>query len=108
MNQLLSKNVQTRYTVLLKAIARYIFDRIAQLKEKHVRCNQAAFANKSLRKAIMTSSRLLNKFRQERTRSSNIAFKKQQIIFVNNIDVKRVTVNKQFWKTVKPCLTDEA
>ena len=55
----------------------------------------------------MTSSRLLNKFRQERTRSSNIAFKKQQIIFVNNIDVKRVTVNKQFWKTVKPCLTDE-
>ena len=56
----------------------------------------------------MTSSRLLNKFRQERTRSSNIEFKKQQIIFVNNIDVKRVTVNKQFRKTVKPCLTDEA
>ena len=46
MNQLLSKNVQTRYTVLLKAIARYIFDKIAQLKEKHVRCNQAAFAKK--------------------------------------------------------------
>ena len=25
----------------------------------------------------------------------------------NNLDVKRVTYNKQFWKTVKPCLTDK-
>ena len=27
--------------------------------------------------------------------------------FFNNLDVKRVTDNKQFWKTVKPCLTDK-
>ena len=66
----------------------------------------------------MTRSRLLNKFRQERTISSCVAHKKQRNIcvkllqktkkgFFNNLDVKRVTVNEQFWKTVKPCLTEK-
>ena len=66
----------------------------------------------------MTRSRLLNKFRQERTILSHVAYKKQRNIcvkllrktkkdFVNNLDVKRVTDNKQFWKTVKRCLTDK-
>ena len=63
----------------------------------------------------MTRSRLLNKFRQERTILSHVAYKKQRNNcvkllrktkkgFVNNRDVKRVIDNKQFWKTVKPCL----
>ena len=64
LNELLSQNVQTKGFDSFKATAQYIFDRHAPLKEKHVRCNQAAFLNKSLRKAIMTRSRLLNKFRQ--------------------------------------------
>ena len=64
LNELLSKNVQTKGFDSFKATAQYIFDRHAPLKEKHVRCNQAAFLNKSLRKVIMTRSRLLNKFRQ--------------------------------------------
>ena len=66
----------------------------------------------------MTRSRLLNKFRQERTRLSHVAYKKQRNIcfkllrktkkdFFNNFDVKRITENKQFWKTVKLCLTDK-
>ena len=63
----------------------------------------------------MTRLRLLNKFRQERTISSNVTYKKQRNICVkllpktkkNNLDVKRVTDNKQFWKTVKLCLTDK-
>ena len=49
---------------------------------------------------------------------SHVAYKKQRNICVkllrktkkdlfNNLDVKRVTDNKQFWKTVKPCLTDK-
>ena len=53
----------------------------------------------------MTRSRLLNKFRQERTISSYVAYKKQQNIcvnplqktkkdFFNNLDFKRVTDNK--------------
>ena len=76
------------------------------------------FVNKNLRKAIIIRSILLNKFRQERTISPNVAYKKQRNMFfkllqkteqdfLNNLDVKRVTDNKQFWKTVKPCLTDK-
>ena len=74
--------------------------------------------NKNLKKAIMKRSRLLNKFRQGRTISSHIPYKKQRNIcvellrktkkdFFNNLAVKPVTGNKQFWKTVKPCLTDK-
>ena len=75
-------------------------DRHVPLKEKHVRCNQATFVNKNLRKAIMTRSRLLNKFRQDRTISSHVAYKKQRNIsvkllrkakkdFFNNLNVKQ-------------------
>ena len=66
----------------------------------------------------MKRSRLLNKFRQGRTISSHIPYKKQRNIcvkllrkakkaFFNNLAVKPVTDNKQFQKTVKPCLTDK-
>ena len=96
----------------------YILDRHAPLKEKHVRCNQVTFVNKDLRNAIMTRTRLLNNFEQDRTISSHVAYEKQRNIcvkllrktkkdFFNNLDVKFVTDNKQFWKTVKPCLTDK-
>ena len=58
----------------------------------------------------------MNKFRQDRTISSHVAHKKQRNAcvkllqkikkdFFNNLDLKRVTDNKQFWKTVKSCLT---
>ena len=53
-----------------------------------------------------------NLFRNLRIKSSKISVKKNyhkklKKIFFNNPDVKRVTDNKQFWKTVKPCLTDK-
>ena len=119
LNELLSKNVQIKHLDSFKSTAQYIFDRHAPLKAKQVRCNQATFVNKDLRKAIMTRSRLLNRFRQDRTMSSHVAYKKQRNIcvkllrknkkyFFNNLDVKCVTDNKKFWKTVKPCLTDKA
>ena len=66
----------------------------------------------------MTKLRLLNKFRQDRTILPHLAYKQQRNIcvkrlrktkkdFFNNLNVKRVTDNKQFWKTVKQCLTDK-
>ena len=66
----------------------------------------------------MTNSRLWNKFKQDRAIFSNMAYKKKWNIcvkllrktkkyFFNNLDVKYVTDNKQFWKTVKSCLTDK-
>ena len=113
---LLSKTPQTKHLDSFTATAHYIFDRHAPLM--YVRCNQVTIVNKNLRNAIMTRSRLLNKFRQDRTISSHVAYKKQWNIcvklrrktekqFFDNLDVKRVTDNKQFWKTVKPSLTDK-
>ena len=76
LNKLLSKNVQTRHLDSFEANAQYLFDIHEPSKEKHVRCKQVAFVNKNLRKVIMARSRLLNKFRQERTKSSHAAYKK--------------------------------
>ena len=66
----------------------------------------------------MTRSRLLNTFRQDRTKSSHVAYKKKQNIcvkllrktknnFFNNLDVRRVIDNNQFQKRVEPCLNDK-
>ena len=67
----------------------------------------------------MTRLRLLNKFRQHRTISSHAAYKIKAAKYVlnyykktkkelfKNLDVKRVTGNKQYWKTVRPCLTNK-
>ena len=46
----------------------------------------------------------------QRMKSSEISVKllqKTRKDFFNDLDVKRVTENKQFWKTLKPCLTDK-
>ena len=82
LKELLSKNVQTKHLNSFKATAQNIFDKHAPLKEKHVRCNQATFVYQNLRKAIMTRSRLLNKSRQDRTVSSQVANKKERNICV--------------------------
>ena len=98
--QITVKKRSNQHLDSFKAAAQYVFNRNALLKEKLVRCNQAAFLNKNVRKAIMTRPRLLIKFRQEGTISSDISQKKHQNIcvkllqktkkdFFNNRDLKR-------------------
>ena len=83
-----------------------------------MRYNQDIFVNKNLRKTIMRRSKLLNTFRQDRTILSHVAYKTQLNIcvqllrktkkyFSSNLNDKRVTDNKEFWKTVKPFLTNK-
>ena len=90
----------------------------ASLKEKYIRCNQAVFMNKQLRKAIMRRSCLLNKLRKFNCPENQLAYKRQRnycvkllkrskIDFYNNLNVKKVTDNKHFWKTIKPNFTDK-
>ena len=66
----------------------------------------------------MRRSKLLNTFRQDRTILSHVAYKTQLNIcvqllwktkkyFSSNLNVKCVTDNKEFWKTVKPFLTNK-
>ena len=48
LNDMLSKNVETKHLGSFNATAQYLFERYAPLKEKHVRCNHVAFT-KNLR-----------------------------------------------------------
>ena len=74
--------------------------------------------NKKLRKAIMTRTRLLNKLRKFNCPENQLAYKRQRNYcakllkrskkdFYNNLKVKKVTDNKDFWKTIKPNFTDK-
>ena len=80
---------------------------------KILRYNNNPFMNKALRKAVMTRSRLKNKFNKNSTAKNWSSYKKQRIFCLkllrqtkekhfNNINVKKVSDNKTFWKPVKP------
>ena len=99
-------------------ISKILEKKKAPLKERYVRYNQAKFINKILQKAIMNRSRLLNTYRKENTEANRSTYKTQRNFcvkllrntkkeFYNNLNVKYITKNKFFWKTVKPSFTDK-
>ena len=66
----------------------------------------------------MNRSRLLNGYRKEKTEATRSPYKRQRNFcvklltrtkkeFYNNLNVKYITENKLFWKTVKPSFTDK-
>ena len=59
-----------------KFIASKLLNSHALLKEKYIRCNEAAFMKKELRKSIMTRTRLLNKLRKFNCPEKQLAYKK--------------------------------
>ena len=74
--------------------------------------------NKELYKAIMTQKRLINKLRRFNCPENQLEYKRQcnycvkllkrsKKDFDNNLDVKKVTDNKHFWKTIKRKFTDK-
>ena len=88
------------------------------MKKKYLRTNQGEFMTKELNKAIMTRSRLCNKYLKEKSADSKIAYDKQRNYCVNllrrtkknyfaNINISSVTDNKKFWKTVKSLFSDK-
>ena len=69
---------------------------------------------KELPKAIMTRPHLLNKLRKFNCPENQLAYKRKRNYWVkllkdfyNNLNVKKVTDNKYFWKTIKLNFTDE-
>ena len=101
-----------------KFIVSNLLESHAPLKEKYIRRNQAPFMNKSVRKAIMVRTQLLNKFRKENSFINELAYKRQRNFcttlirktkrnFYNNLNVNKITDNKSFWKTVKPSFTEK-
>ena len=90
----------------------------APVKEKYIRYNQGPFMTTDLRKAIMNRSRLLNKFKKDNSEQNKWAYKKQRNLcvkllkkakrtFYNTLDVKKISDNKTFWKTIKPNFTEK-
>ena len=90
----------------------------APLKRKYIRGNESPFMNKSLKKEIMQRTRLRNKFLKNRNLHNRQAYNKQRNLCVRlvresknkyfeNLDVKKITDNRQFWRTTKPYLSDK-
>ena len=83
------------------------------LKQKYLRYNSTPFMNKTLRKAIISRSKLKRRYNLDRIIINFENYKEQRNICVNllrkskkqyfkNIDVKNVTDNKKFRKTMTP------
>ena len=94
-------------------------NKIAPIKKKYARGNQMPFTTKELSKEIMLRSRLRNKFLIDKTdgnpflytqqRNKCVALlRKTKKTYYENLDEKNVTDNNNFWKTVKPYLSDKS
>ena len=95
-----------------------VLDKHAPIKKKTVHANQVPYMSKTLRKAIMRRSNLENKYLKSRNPENKEAYKKQKNdcsrlykkerkMYYSNLDLKNYTDNKEFWKTMKPFLTDK-
>ena len=99
-------------------ICKVALDKVAPLKQNYVRSNHSPFLNKEILKAIMNRTRLTNKFLRSRSAEDRSVYN-QQINFClslvrkakkdcyNNLDYKKVTDSKSFWRTVKPLFSDK-
>ena len=83
-----------------------------------LRANHVPYMTKRLRKAIMKRSELENKYLKNRTNENLKSYEKQRNFcsklykkgtkkYHEMLDLKNVTDKKEFWKTVKPFLSDK-
>ena len=105
--------LQTYLNVCIRAL-----DVCAPRKTKYVSANSSPFMNKNISKAIMTGTRLRNKFLRNRTPENRIAYNQQRNFCVsliretkreyfNSLNEKLVTDNKLFWNTIEPFFSDK-
>ena len=91
----------------------------APIKKKYARGNEMPFMTKDLSKEMMTRSRLRNKYLKDKTEENRLLYtqqrnkcvsllRKTKINYYGNLNVKNITDNKKFWKTVKPFLSDKS
>ena len=87
-------------------------------KKMYIRGNHLPFMNKEVSKEIMPRIRLRNNFFRKRSDENKWKYSKQRNYCVsllrktkknycNNLNEKKITDNKTFWKTVKPFLSDK-
>ena len=112
-----TSNPDENYSVLTNVFSN-IFNIHAPLKKKILRGNDVPFMNKGLCKLICTRSRLRNRYLKNTTEENETSYKKQRNKCVSlrrksatqhfsKITSKGIMTNKQFWKTMKPFLTNK-
>ena len=103
---------------LFKETVNTILEKHAPTKKKYVRANQAPFITKTLSKEIMKRSRLRNKFLNTKSDIDKKVYNKQRNYvvsllrkekkdFYGNLDISKMTANRDFWKIVKPKISDK-
>ena len=95
-----------------------VLEKHAPLKQKTLRANDAPYMTKTLRKAMMKRTELANKYHKTRNTEDYIKFrkhrnfvtrsyKKERKNYFNSLQKNDPEDIKQFWKTVKPLLSDK-
>ena len=95
-----------------------VLQKNAPLKKKYIRANHAPYMTKVLRKAMMKRSELETKYYKTKSISDKNNYKKQKNFvsrlykkerktYYKNLDIKKFTDNKTFWKNMKPFFSDK-
>lgn len=95
-----------------------VLERNAPVKKKIIRANHAPYVTKTLRKAIMKRSNLENKYYKNRTEENKQLYKKHKNFcsklykkekkkYYTSLNLKEITDNKRFWKTITPFLSNK-
>ena len=121
------KNFKNKIRTKMQSIDKYetfeekflkVLNKHAPLKKKFIRANHAPYMTKNLRKAITKRSQLenkyirnstvenMNKYKKHKNFCSKL-YKKERKKFYYQLDIKNITDNKLFWKTMKPFLSDK-
>ena len=111
-------NITSTSYELFESIFLELLNKHVPMKEKYVRANNAPFMNKALSIAIMTRSRLRNRFLRNPDMTNKMKYNKKRNYCVNllrkekrkyykNLDLKVINDNKTFWKTMKPLFSDK-
>ena len=90
----------------------------APLRKKFLRANHAPYITKTLRKAIMRRSQLETKYLKTKIQTDLKLYKKHKNFcsklykrerrkYYESLDMKNVLDSKEFWKTMRPFLSDK-
>ena len=90
----------------------------APLRKKFLRANHARYITKTLRKAIMRRSQLETKYLKTKTQTDlklykkhksfcSMLYKRERRKYYESLDMKNALDSKEFWKTMRPFLSDK-
>ena len=116
-NRLFQSNNADNYDILTDNV-RALIDKHAPLKSMKVRGNNKPFVTKELRSAIMKRSRLRTRYNKWKSRENYVLYrlsKKEcdrlteaaKTQYFRNATENGTMTNKEFWKVMKPALTNK-